>query len=773
MQREILEFYEKNFGDLILLDGGKKTEKKWQRLSVEEAEEKLKQGLNIGVKWNGNGFVDLDLDSPEAIFFARTFSNTNGWFNKKGRGHLIFRTSWEVNKQFTFNGKVYFETRAKNILTMMPPSKHPETLESLQWCKPLTLESIQEIEPEGFEKLLQKIYLCCVVSQFWYEGIRQNLAIRIGAFLLRQDFLLEEVEDMISAICEFCNDKEVNQRIAGIKNTAKRLQKLLPVAGLPSLKGYLPDEVIERIYNIFNIHKGTSTFNLDKIEKAENILKHQDVLGTVCSEFDKIYYERRKEKKLLYLLTQFRKLNMSTIAIISGDSSVGKSSLVDLVIKAVNERDTLAYTYTSEKFFLYLPAELRGKILVIYELKGANALPFLKTFITEREASLGSVMKYNNELKAVEVKKNTEGLVIFSTTTSTITDEELSSRGFIITLDPPRNISEILKNKYKQTEGVDYELLKIIDLLIKPHDVELPYIDELIDAFPDDKPRRLRDFEKFLNLIKAHALIHQYQREIKHGKVIATLEDLKAIIDLSELIFESFSELPKHLREFLEWIGDQKPYEEILRYPCKSKRQVRRYIDKLLKSGYLEKDTLSRTLTVVDLPAVVRLKNLLLSDVKMSQEQISLKNQEISSDISKCHTMSRCHSQLSQSCDIGSGSDTVTCSDIYTCPPSKQGISTISNIVDKMTWENTGKDNFETSHKALSDEHSQRDVSVKHCHSSICDNTGIKLPSDVAKSLKKALVLDLTAVRQYAEGMKVRKAKELILPSGKVITIYD
>lgn len=720
--KEIFNFYQTNFGDLVLLEDGKKTHQKWKKLTVEEAEEKLKQGLNIAVQWNGNGFADLDLDSFEALFFAQQLSNTNGWFNKKGRGHLIFKTEVNANKQFTFEGKVFFEVRAKGILTMMPPSIHPETKEELRWNKPLTLDSIQELEEKEFEKLLQKIYLCCLLSQYWHEGVRQGLAIRIGAFLLRHGFSLEEVEEMIVSICEYKGDKEVTQRIAGIRNTVKRLEELLPVVGLPSLKDLLPDEAIEKIYQIFNVKRSFSTFDLKKIEKAEKILKNENVLDFICSELSRSYYGRDKEKRLLYLLTQFRKINASAIAIISGESSVGKSSLVDVITRAVLEKDVLSYTYTSEKFFLYMPKELKNKILTIYELKGATALPFLKTFVTEHQSSLGTVAKQNGELKAVEVRKNTEGLVIFTTTTGTITDEELLNRSFFLTLEPYSDLQIIMLRKYQSKSCADFELLKVVDLLIKPKDVAIPFLDSIVEAFPKDKPRRLRDFDKFLNLIKAHALIHQYQRETTDGQVIATFEDLKTILDLSELIFESFSDLPKHLRDFLIWIGDSKPYEEALLYPHKSKKQVKRYIEKLLKFGYLEKDTINKTLTVVELPAVAKLKDIISDDVQMSALQKSLINQEVTVDNPRCPEASACPPDNSEI-------DKWTSLDKCTCPPSKQEKSTNSGVVDKKTLRLIYKDENNDTYKASSDKPLQGDTSINDCESSICESV-IKIPYD-------------------------------------------
>ncbi|WP_038038048.1 hypothetical protein [Thermorudis peleae] len=63
--------------------------------------------------------------------------------------------------------------------------------------------------------------------------------------------------------------------------------------------------------------------------------------------------------------------------------------------------------------------------------------------------------------------------------------------------------------------------------------VTIPYAERLAERVSADLVRMRRDFPQLLNLICAHALLHQRQRERDtHGRIIATLEDYRAVYQL-------------------------------------------------------------------------------------------------------------------------------------------------------------------------------------------------------------------------------------------------
>jgi hypothetical protein len=90
-------------------------------------------------------------------------------------------------------------------------------------------------------------------------------------------------------------------------------------------------------------------------------------------------------------------------------------------------------------------------------------------------------------------------------------------------------------------------------------DVVNPWSRDL--TFVDDKTRTRRDHEKYLALIDAIALLHQYQRPTKTSTrrgesetaLVATLDDVELANSLAgEVLGRSLDELPSQTRRLLD-----------------------------------------------------------------------------------------------------------------------------------------------------------------------------------------------------------------------------
>lgn len=62
--------------------------------------------------------------------------------------------------------------------------------------------------------------------------------------------------------------------------------------------------------------------------------------------------------------------------------------------------------------------------------------------------------------------------------------------------------------------------------------VEIPYVKKIAESMDTNFDQVLRHFDKILSLIEAHALLHQENRNIKGGKVIANEEDYSVVCSL-------------------------------------------------------------------------------------------------------------------------------------------------------------------------------------------------------------------------------------------------
>ena len=123
--------------------------------------------------------------------------------------------------------------------------------------------------------------------------------------------------------------------------------------------------------------------------------------------------------------------------------------------------------------------------------------------------------------------------------------------------------------------------------LLAPVAVVNPWADRL--TFLSDKTRTRRDHMKYLTLIRAIALLHQHQREVKtvehQGKTLSYIEASKADIALAnrlahEVLGRTLDELPPQTRNLLvllrDWVGRECVRQRVVRADVRfTRRELR------------------------------------------------------------------------------------------------------------------------------------------------------------------------------------------------------
>jgi hypothetical protein len=160
-------------------------------------------------------------------------------------------------------------------------------------------------------------------------------------------------------------------------------------------------------------------------------------------------------------------------------------------------------------------------------------------------------------------------VMIFLTTTAIEVDEELFNRCLVLTVDEDREQTRAIHRIQREAQTLEGLLGKrqrqdVLALhrnaqrLLKPVSVVNPYANQL--SFPDGLTRTRRDHMKFLSLIRAITLLHQYQRPAKTapygGKAIeyieSTPQDIKLAEDLiKHVLGRSLDDLPPQTRRLL------------------------------------------------------------------------------------------------------------------------------------------------------------------------------------------------------------------------------
>lgn len=334
--------------------------------------------------------------------------------------------------------------------------------------------------------------------------------------------------------------------------------------------------------------------NFESYQRALEILKSGNPLEFVTQELSKNYIGRQRELRLIYLTCLFPKLKENSLVFITGESSIGKSSLVSTLLKGVPDVWKLVLHSSSSKALLYRNKDLTGNVMWIQEFSGANEIvELMKALITERIARHDTVNESNKRGKIYQsFTIRAEGFVCFITSTRETFNEELMNRSFILNLQTnPELLNAITKFHAERAEGritdkPDYETLQQIFRQVKEYEVVVPYASEIQKKIQKTSPRVVRDFNKILTLIKAHTLLFQYQREKLNNKIVATRDDYQAIHELADLVMDTVSELNSKQIEFLNACKEPVTRADLARLLGKTEKTIKNYIKEL--RDYLE-----------------------------------------------------------------------------------------------------------------------------------------------------------------------------------------
>jgi len=313
----------------------------------------------------------------------------------------------------------------------------------------------------------------------------------------------------------------------------------------------------------------------DAWPKCKSLARVPDILAAV--------YETIKADGLIGEATNAKLLTLGAVsllrgepisAIIKGPSSVGKSEVIKRATKALPTEMIVERQSMSECALAYMGKDgLKNKILVVYELgglgtEGKESLEMAKQILSEgslqRQIAEGTSKGVHGKL--VEVDGPT---ALWTTTTRVRTDYELSNRVFELTPDDSRpQTRNIIKNVFQddRTEA-DFGPIKALFTWIAGQDncVVIPFGPALGELLPDSSVRMRREAVRVRDLIRAHAVLHQANRERdEQGRIIAAWEDYEAVRVLIEDIVGATAEKSVRLevRETVEAAQTLMEFEE-------------------------------------------------------------------------------------------------------------------------------------------------------------------------------------------------------------------
>jgi len=337
---------------------------------------------------------------------------------------------------------------------------------------------------------------------------------------------------------------------------------------------------------------------------AMELLTDPHLLDRILADFEKCGVVGEETNKLVgYLAAVSRKLEEPLAIVIQSSSAAGKSSLMEAILSLFPPEERVQYSaMTGQSLFYMGEADLQHKILAIAEEEGAEKATYaLKLLQSEGELTIASTGKDPATGRLETQEYRVEGpVMIFLTTTAIEIDEELLNRCIVLTVDEEREQTRAIHRLQRQSQTLEgllarqdrAEVLKLhqdAQRLLRPLLVANPFANEL--TFLDDRTRTRRDHMKYLTLIRAIALLRQYQRPIKQARhqgsmvsyIEVEVEDIEVANRLAhQVLGRSLDELAPQTRRLLtlldEMVTERCAELEMERADYRfSRREVREY----------------------------------------------------------------------------------------------------------------------------------------------------------------------------------------------------
>jgi len=251
-------------------------------------------------------------------------------------------------------------------------------------------------------------------------------------------------------------------------------------------------------------------------------------------------------------------------------SGTGKSYLMEKVADCMPKEDTREHTqFSGNSFYYYKREEIRGKVFLIEDLDGAQAVLFpIRELQTKKRISKTVTIKdKNGQLRTITLIVEGPVSVIGCTAREKIYEDN-ANRAILIYLDDSKEQDERIMDYQKQlragltdtiTEKQLQEKLQNMQRVLQPIKVINPYA-PVIDI-PKEVFKKRRTLPLLLSFIEAVTFYHQYQREQKadepSGEIF--IETQPADIEqsfklLKDVLFRKSDELSGAAREFYQWL---------------------------------------------------------------------------------------------------------------------------------------------------------------------------------------------------------------------------
>lgn len=343
-------------------------------------------------------------------------------------------------------------------------------------------------------------------------------------------------------------------------------------------------------------------------EEAERFLRDPQLIERTSEALrDSGLVGEETNAMVLYLAMTSRQCADPLSVICLARSGVGKSYLMERVALCMPDHSKLENTqFTQNSFYYFKREEIKGRIFLIEDLDGAQAVlyPIRELQSKKRLSKTVTVKDRSGAMRTVSLVVEGPVSVIGCSTQEAIYEDN-ANRSLLLHLDDgPGQDRRIMDHQRSRKAGlIDTHAearaqgrLQLVQRVLRPVDVVNPYAPLIV--LPQDvfKPRRTLGL--LLSFIEAITFYHQLQREERAeeatGEVFieSTPEDVEAAFGLlQDTLFRKADELSGACRSFHDWLhpwAQQRPAftgADIRQHLRIHPRMVQRYLVELATFG--------------------------------------------------------------------------------------------------------------------------------------------------------------------------------------------
>ncbi len=270
----------------------------------------------------------------------------------------------------------------------------------------------------------------------------------------------------------------------------------------------------------------------EEMTGAKELLRNPKLVYKILKAIKKLGVAGEEKTALIhYLILSSGKTDDPLSIVVKGESSVGKSYVVQQVLKLFPKDSYIDITDATAQSFYYAPEDhFAHKIIIIFEKHGGEKADYsIRSLQSEKKLKIQVTVKDPESGQFITKEKEVNGPVGFITTTTDASiHQENETRNMSVypdeTSDQTSRTFEMTDAKYRGVLAINNDFLAKwvnVQRVVEPLPVLIPFVEEIRERFPKKPVRVRRDYGKLLAIISVIALIHQEQRnKIEVGETV-------------------------------------------------------------------------------------------------------------------------------------------------------------------------------------------------------------------------------------------------------------